>query len=52
MEQMLGPHVKLKPVKKIGEGTFAEAFKGSNVVFKIMPMEGELLVSHHFGAST
>lgn len=51
MEQMLGQHVKLKTVKKIGEGTFAEAFKGSSVVFKIMPMEGKLLVSVHLCAS-
>ena len=52
MEQMLGQHVKLKTVKKIGEGTFAEAFKGSDVVFKIMPMEGKLLVSHRLCASS
>jgi len=51
MEQMLGQHVKLKTVKKIGEGTFAEAFKGSSMVFKIMPMEGKLLVSVHLCAS-
>ena len=45
MEQLLGQHVKLKTVKKIGEGTFGEAFKGGNMVFKIVPMEGSLLVS-------
>ena len=45
MEQLLGQHVKLKAVKKIGEGTFGEAFKGGDMVFKIVPMEGSLLVS-------
>ena len=45
MEKLLGQHVKLKAVKKIGEGTFGEAFKGGNMVFKIVPMEGGLLVS-------
>ena len=44
MEQMLSQHVKLRTVKKIGEGTFGEAFKGGDVVFKIVPMEGNLLV--------
>ena len=36
--------VKLKSVRKIGEGTFGEAFKGGDVVFKIVPMEGAQLV--------
>ena len=44
MEQMLSQHVKLRTVKKIGEGTFGEAFKGGDAVFKIVPMEGDLLV--------
>lgn len=47
MEQLLGRHVKLKGVKKIGEGTFGEAFKGGDVVFKIVPMEGSMLVTSH-----
>lgn len=47
MEQLLGRHMKLKSVKKIGEGTFGEAFKGGDVVFKIVPMEGSMLVSSH-----
>jgi hypothetical protein len=47
MEQLLGRHVKLKSVKKIGEGTFGEAFKSGNVVFKIVPMEGSMLVIPH-----
>lgn len=36
-------------VKKIGEGTFGEAFKGHGrggpVVFKIIPMNGDALVN-------
>lgn len=32
-------------VRKIGEGTFGEAFKAGRVVFKIVPMEGEQLVN-------
>ena len=44
MDELLGQHVKLKAVRKIGEGTFGEAFKGGDVVFKIVPMEGDLLV--------
>ena len=44
MHELLGQHVKLKGVRKIGEGTFGEAFKGGGVVFKIVPMEGDLLV--------
>ena len=44
MDELLGQHVRLKAVKKIGEGTFGEAFKGGDVVFKIVPMEGDLLV--------
>ena len=40
MDELLGQHVRLKAVKKIGEGTFGEAFKSGDVVFKIVPMEG------------
>ena len=32
-------------VRKIGEGTFGEAFKAGHVVLKIVPMEGEVLVN-------
>ena len=32
-------------VRKIGEGTFGEAFKAGRVVLKIVPMEGAVLVN-------
>lgn len=40
MEALLGQHVDLDQVRKIGEGTFGEAFKGGTMVFKIVPLEG------------
>lgn len=33
-------------VRKIGEGTFGEAFKASGQVLKIVPMEGDIKVRH------
>jgi hypothetical protein len=45
MEELLGKHVNLDQVKKIGEGTFGEAFKADDIVFKIVPMEGRTLVN-------
>ena len=45
MDELLGRHVDLSKVKKIGEGTFGEAFKAGNLVLKIVPMEGRLLVN-------
>lgn len=45
MDELLGRHVDLSKVKKIGEGTFGEAFKAGNLVLKIVPMEGTLLVN-------
>ena len=45
MDALLGQHVDLGRVRKIGEGTFGEAFKAGRVVFKIVPMEGSVLVS-------
>ena len=45
MEELLGRHVDLAKVKKIGEGTFGEAFKAGNLVLKIVPMEGTVLVN-------
>ena len=44
MEELLGRHVNLATVKKIGEGTFGEAFKAGGVVLKIVPMEGSIPV--------
>ncbi|KAK9822448.1 hypothetical protein WJX81_001130 [Elliptochloris bilobata] len=45
MEALLGRHVDLAAVRKIGEGTFGEAFRAGRVVLKIVPMEGEALVN-------
>ncbi|PRW60889.1 transducin beta 3 isoform A [Chlorella sorokiniana] len=45
MDELLGKHVDLKKVRKIGEGTFGEAFKAGGVVLKIVPMEGSVLVN-------
>lgn len=45
MEELLGQHVDLGKVNKIGEGTFGEAFKAGNVVLKIVPMDGMLMVT-------
>jgi serine/threonine-protein kinase haspin len=45
MEHLLGGHVDLGAVKKIGEGTYGEAYKAGDVVFKIVPMEGSTLVN-------
>ena len=35
----------MKEILKLGEGTYGEAFKGNNVVFKIVPMDGDFLVN-------
>jgi hypothetical protein len=35
----------LRDIKKLGEGTFGEAFKGGGNVFKIVPMDGTFLVN-------
>lgn len=45
MEDLLGENVDVQNARKIGEGTFGEAFKVGNVVLKIVPMNGESLVS-------
>lgn len=45
MEALLGQFADLKHVRKIGEGTFGEAFKADQAVFKIVPLEGSLLVN-------
>lgn len=41
MDELLGEFVDLSSVKKVGEGTFGEAFSVGNIVFKIVPMEGD-----------
>lgn len=35
----------LREIKKLGEGTFGEAFKGDGNVFKIVPMDGRFQVN-------
>lgn len=45
MDALLQQHTSLQGVRKIGEGTFGEAYKGGGVVFKIVPMQGETLVN-------
>lgn len=45
MEVLLGQFASLKQVRKLGEGTFGEAFKADQAVFKIVPLEGSLLVN-------
>ncbi|DBA71502.1 TPA: hypothetical protein ACH3X2_011289 [Trebouxia sp. C0005] len=45
MEELLGQFASLAHIKKIGEGTFGEAFKADQLVFKIVPLEGDLLVN-------
>lgn len=45
MDDLLGKHVDLSMVKKIGEGTFGEAFAADDIVFKIVPMEGTTLIN-------
>lgn len=45
MDELLGRHVDLNKVKKIGEGTFGEAFKAGSTVLKIVPMECDTLVN-------
>ena len=44
MKDFLGQHVNLAHARKIGEGTFGEAFKADSIVIKIVPMEGTALV--------
>lgn len=45
MANLIEQYVSLNAVKKIGEGTFGEAFKAGSMVFKIVPLEGELIVN-------
>ena len=41
MDALLGTHVDISAVKKVGEGTFGEAFRVGDVVFKIIAIEGD-----------
>ena len=45
MEALLREHIDLAQVRKIGEGTFGEAFRGGDIVFKIVPLDGATLVN-------
>lgn len=45
MERLLGEHIDLASIHKIGEGTFAEAFRSGHTVFKIVPIEGDIQVN-------
>ena len=45
MTDLLEQHASLSAIKKIGEGTFGEAFKAKDMVFKIVPLEGDLIVN-------
>ncbi|KAK9864831.1 hypothetical protein WJX84_011707 [Apatococcus fuscideae] len=45
MEALLGRYVSLEGAKKLGEGTYGEAFKAGGIVFKIVPIEGACLVN-------
>lgn len=45
MSTLLGEHIDLSAVNKVGEGTFGEAFRAGDVVFKIVPLEGSTLVN-------
>ncbi|KAK9846840.1 hypothetical protein WJX84_005314 [Apatococcus fuscideae] len=42
---LLGRHLNLKGAKKLGEGTYGEAFKAGGIVIKIVPIEGACLVN-------
>lgn len=45
MAALLGQFASFQHVRKLGEGTFGEAFKAEQSVFKIVPLEGSLLVN-------
>jgi hypothetical protein len=48
MKDFLGQHMDLARARKIGEGTFGEAFKADSTVIKIVPMGGTALVRQPF----
>lgn len=45
MDELIGKHADLRSIRKVGEGTFGEAFKSGSMVFKIVPLEGDHLVN-------
>lgn len=51
MDTLLRRYVDLEEIRKIGEGTFGEAFKAGKTVLKIVPMEGSNLVRQEKSSS-
>lgn len=45
MGDFIEQHASLAEVKKIGEGVFGEAFKAGSMVFKIVPLDGDMIVN-------
>ncbi|KAG0563509.1 hypothetical protein KC19_8G037100 [Ceratodon purpureus] len=45
LSEALSDFCDLSEIKKLGEGTFGEAFKGGGNVFKIVPMDGRFQVN-------
>lgn len=45
MDELLGSVIRVDRARKIGEGTFGEAFKEGSRVVKIVPVEGAILVN-------
>lgn len=45
LEDALSKFCNLSLVKKLGEGTYGEAYQGGKFCFKIVPMDGDILVN-------
>ncbi|KAI5070868.1 hypothetical protein GOP47_0015211 [Adiantum capillus-veneris] len=45
LEEAIGQISNVKNIVKLGEGTYGEAFRASNLVFKIVPMGGNFRVN-------
>ncbi|MCO5558545.1 hypothetical protein L7F22_012130 [Adiantum nelumboides] len=45
LEEAIGQFSNVEDVVKLGEGTYGEAFRASNLVFKIVPMGGNFCVN-------